>query len=63
MPITQKDNAKECSNYCTVSLISHASKIIVKILYARLQQYVNQELPDVQDTEEQEGKLSTSIGS
>ena len=41
-------NAKECSNYCTVSLISHASKVILKILQARIQQYVNCELPDVQ---------------
>ena len=39
---------KECSNYCTVALISHASKVILKILQARLQQYINQELPDVQ---------------
>ena len=42
------DNAKECSNYQTIALISHASKVILKILQARLQQYVNQELPDVQ---------------
>ena len=41
-------NAKECSNYCTIALISHASKVRLKILQARLQQYVNQELPDVQ---------------
>ena len=41
-------NAKECSNYCTVALISHASKVMLKILQARFQQYVNQELPDVQ---------------
>ena len=40
--------AKECSNYCTIALISHASKVMLKILQARLQQYVNQELPDVQ---------------
>ena len=46
--ISKKGNAKECSNYCTVSLISHASKIMLKILQARLQQYMNQELPDVQ---------------
>ena len=39
---------KECSNYCTIALISHAGKVMVKILQARLQQYVNQELPDVQ---------------
>ena len=41
-------NAKECSNYCTIALISHASKVMLKILQATLQQYVNQELPDVQ---------------
>ena len=41
-------NPKECSNYCTSALISHASKVMLKILQARLQQYVNQELPDVQ---------------
>ena len=41
-------NARECSNYCTTALISHASKVMLKILQARLQQYVNQELPDVQ---------------
>ena len=41
-------NAKECSNYCTIALISHVSKVMLKILQARLQQYVNQELPDVQ---------------
>ena len=44
----QKGNAKECSNYCTTALISHTSKVTLKILQARLQQYVNQELPDVQ---------------
>ena len=43
-----KGNAKECSNYCTIALISHASKLMLKILQARLQQYVNHELPDVQ---------------
>ena len=41
-------NAKECSNYCTIALISHAGKVMLKILQARLQQYVNRELPDVQ---------------
>ena len=46
--IPNKDNAKECSNYCTVALISHASKVMLKILQARLQQYVKQELPDAQ---------------
>ena len=43
-----KGNAKECSNYCTIALISHASKVMLKILQARLQQYMNHELPDVQ---------------
>ena len=46
--IPKNGNTKECSNYCTIALISHASKVMVKILEARLQQYVNQELPDVQ---------------
>ena len=44
----KKDNVKECSNYCTIALISQASKVILKILQARLQQYMNCELPDVQ---------------
>ena len=48
VPIPKKGNAKECSNYCTIVLISHASKVILKILQVRLQQYVNPELPDVQ---------------
>ena len=48
IPIPKKGNAKECSNYHTIALISHASKVIFKILQARLQQYVNHELPDVQ---------------
>ena len=48
IPIQKKDNAKECSNYHTIALISHASKVMLKILQARLQQYVNRELPDVQ---------------
>ena len=47
-PIPKKGNAKECSNYCTIALISHASKRMFKILQARLQQYVKWELPDVQ---------------
>ena len=46
--ITKKGNAKKCSNYCTIALISHASKVMLKILQATLQQYVNRELPDVQ---------------
>ena len=49
IPITKKGNAKECSDYHTIALISHASKAMLKILQARLQQYVNCELPDVQD--------------
>ena len=48
LPISFHSNPKECSNYCTVALISHASKVMLKILQARLQQYVNWELPDVQ---------------
>ena len=48
IPIPKKGNAKECSNYCTFALISHASKVMLKILQARLQQYMNCELPDVQ---------------
>ena len=48
IPIPKKGNAKERSNYCTISFISHTGKIMLKILQARLQQYVNRELPDVQ---------------
>ena len=48
IPIPKKGNAKECSNYCTIALISHASKGMLKILQSRLQQYMNRELPDVQ---------------
>ena len=48
IPITKKGNAKERSNYCTIALISHANKVILKILQARLQQYMNHELPEVQ---------------
>ena len=47
IPIPKKDNAKGCSNYCTVALISHTSKVMLKILQGRLQQYVNCELPHV----------------
>ena len=46
--IPKKGNAKECSNYRTIALISHASKVMLKILQARIQQYMNHELPDVQ---------------
>ena len=48
IPIPKKGNAKEHSNYCTVALVSHASKVMLKIIQARLQQYMNRELPDVQ---------------
>ena len=48
IPIPKKGNAKECSNYCTTALISHARKVMLKILQARIQQYENRELPDVQ---------------
>ena len=48
IPVAKKGNAKECSNYHTIALISHASKVMLKILQARLQQYMNRELPDVQ---------------
>ena len=48
IPIPKKGNAKECSNYHTIALISHASNVMLKILQVRLQQYMNHELPDVQ---------------
>ena len=48
IPITKKGNPKECSNHCTIALISHTSKVMLKILQARLQQYVNSEFPEVQ---------------
>ena len=48
IPIPKKGNAEECSNYCTIALISHTSKVMLKIFQVRLQQYINQELPDVQ---------------
>ena len=48
IPIPKKGNAKEWPNYCTIALISHASKVMLKILQARLQQYVNREIPNVQ---------------
>ena len=61
IPIPKKGNAKECSNYHTVAFISHASKVMLKILQARLQQYMNCELPDVlEKAEEPEIKLPTS---
>ena len=67
IPIPKKDNVIECSNYCTIALISHASKVMLKILQGRLQQYVNYELSNVPDgfrkAEEPEIKLPTSTGS
>ena len=67
IPIPKKGNAKECSNYHTVALISHASKVMFKILQARLQQYVNCELQMfrlvLEKAEEPEIKLPTSAGS
>ena len=48
IPIPKKGNAKVCSNYCTIALISHVSKVMLKILQARLQQYMNHEPPDIQ---------------
>ena len=48
IPIPEKGNAKECSNYCTIALISHAGRVMLKILQARLQQYMDLEVPDVQ---------------
>ena len=48
IPIPKKGHAKECSNYCTIALISHASKVMLKVLQSRLQKYMNQELSDVQ---------------
>ena len=48
IPIPKKGNVKECSNCCTIALISHASKVILKILQVRPRQYVNRELPDIQ---------------
>ena len=65
--IPKKGNDKECSNYYTIALISHTNKVLLRILQARLQQYVNHEIPDVQagleKAEEPEIKLPTSIGS
>ena len=66
IPIPKKGNAKECSNYHTIALILHASKVMLKILQARHQQYANRELPDVQagfrKGREPEIKLPTSAG-
>ena len=67
IPISKKGNAKKCSNYHTIALISHAGKVLLKIIQARLQQYVNRELPDIkldlEKAEEPEIKLPTSAGS
>ena len=67
IPISKKGNAKEWWNYLTIAFISHASKVMLKILQARLQKYVNRELPDVQadfrKSREPEIKLTTSAGS
>ena len=63
----KKGNAKECTNYCTIALISHASKVMLRILQARFQRYVNLELQmlklDFEKAEEPEIKLPTSVGS
>ena len=65
IPIPKKGNAKECSNYHTDALISHASKVMLKILQARLQQYMNLQVfkLDLEKAEEPEITLRTSIGS
>ena len=67
IPIPKKSNTKECSNYHIIALISHASKVMFKILQYRLQQYVNQEIPDgqagLEKAEELEIKLPISVGS
>ena len=67
IPIPKKGNAKECSDYHTIVLISHASKVMFKILQARHQQHINSQLPDVQAEfkreEEREIKLPTSVAS
>ena len=67
IPIPKKGSVKECSNYHTIALISHASKVMLKILQAKLQQYVNHEFQmfkrDLEKREEPEIKLPTSVGS
>ena len=69
IPVPKKGNAKECSNYPTIALISHTSKVMLKITQARLQQYMNCKLPNFQDefrkgrAEQREIKLSASVGS
>ena len=67
IPIPKKGNARECSNYLTIALISHTSKVMLKILQVRFQQNMNRELPgvqlDLETAEESEIKLPTSLGS
>ena len=67
IPIPKKGNAKECSNYHTIALISHDSKVMLKILQARLQQYMNHELPDVQTgfikDRQARDQIAKSVGS
>ena len=65
IPIPKKRNAKECSNYCTIAHSSHTSRVMLKILQARLQQYMNFQMfkLDVEKVEESKIKLSTSVGS
>ena len=63
IPIPKKGNAKECSNYCTIALISHVSKVMLKILQVRLLQYVNHVKLDLEMAEESEIKLPISVGS
>ena len=66
IPIPKKGNGKECSNYCTIALILHDSKVMLKILQARLQYYMNKNFQlfklDLEKAEEPEIKMSTSIG-
>ena len=65
IPVPKKGNAKECSNYCTIATISHTSKVMLKILQARFQQYMNFQMfkLDLEKAGEPEIKLSTSVGS
>ena len=66
IPIPKKGNVKECSNYCTIALISHSNKVMLNILQARLQQYMNRTSRyklDLEKAEEPETRLPTSVGS
>ena len=63
IPVPKKGNAKECSNYRTIALISHASKVMLKILQARLQQYMNQGFPDVQVGFRQGGEIRDQLAN